>query len=89
MQMLSASERMAKQREAKAALEAEREAKRIEREHKKKFQSRQKSYSGNSMILSEINMQRDTWAHFKVEERLSADEVLTVARHYQIHAAGY
>ena len=51
--MLSASERMAKQREAKAALEAEREAKRIEREHKKKFQSRQKSYSGNSMILSE------------------------------------
>ena len=32
MQMLSASERMAKQREAKAALEAERKAKRIERE---------------------------------------------------------
>ena len=76
---------MAEAKKAKAALEAEREAKRIEREHKKKFQSRQKSYSGNSMILSEINMQRDTWAHPKVDERLSADEVLTVELHYQLH----
>ena len=85
MQMLSVSERMAKQREAKAALAAEREAKRIERQHKNKYQARQKSYSGNSMILGEINMQRDTWAHPKVDERLSADEMLTVELHYQLH----
>ena len=85
MQMLSVSERMAKQREAKAALAAEREAKRIERQHKNKYQARQKSYSGNSMILGEINMQRDTWAHSKVDERLSADEMLTVELHYQLH----
>ena len=83
--MLSVSERMAEAKKAKAALAAEREAKRIEQRHKKQFQVRQKSYSGNSMILGEINMQRDTWAHSAAEVRLSDDEVLTVELHYQLH----
>ena len=76
MQMLSASERLAEAKKAKAALAAEREAKRIERQHKKRYQARSKAYVGSSIVLSEINMQKDTWAHPKVEERLSADEVL-------------
>ena len=83
--MLSASERLAKQKEAKAALAAEREAKRIEREHKKRYQARSKAYVGSSIVLSEINMQKDTWGLPDVEKRLSEEEVLTVELHYQLH----
>ena len=76
---------MAEAKKAKAALAAEREAKRIERQHKKKFQARQKSYTGISTVFGEINMQRDTWEHPAVTVRLSEDEALTVALHYQLH----
>ncbi|AUZ06319.1 hypothetical protein ADP71_31410 [Vitreoscilla sp. C1] len=82
--MLTLSERLAAQREAKKQLEAERKSKQKAAQDKKGRTRPFKTYSGTNANFAEIHREKMTWTGPHVTHRLSDEQQLNTALKYHL-----